>query len=96
MDPTDDPGVRAVELMMEWGPVFAGTPSGDFGVIELVDHPGWVVTCHHPHIMTYVSPDEIDAANPSEVAIGLRGRGKRDQDAEDLNIRHIEQRQQPA
>jgi hypothetical protein len=78
--------------MREWGPVHAGSPAGDFSVIKLEGHPGWVVTCHHPEVLTYVAPDELNA-DPSEVEVGLFGRGKREADATDLIVVHVEQTQ---
>lgn len=79
----------ALALMREWGPVRVASSAGDFSVITLDDEPGWVVTGHHPDILTYVSPDEL-APSPSHLEIGLHGRGKRDADAHDLAIVHVE------
>ena len=81
---------QAVELLREWGPVQVGTDAGDFNVVELVQHPGWVVTCHHPDILTYVDPEEV-GEGAAEVMIGLIGRSKRDQDAHELRVVHVEQ-----
>ena len=72
------------------GPVYPGSAAGDFNIIKLTDRPGWVVTGHHPDILNYVSPDEFEEDEPTEVAIGLLGRGKRDADSRSLNIVHIE------
>jgi hypothetical protein len=80
--------------MREWGPVVPGTPAGDFSVIELDTAPGWVVTSHHPDILTYVAREEVgDGA--SEPFVGLLGRSKRDQDARELEIIHVEDRRRP-
>jgi hypothetical protein len=82
---------QAMALLKEWGPVVPGTPAGDFDVIELQDDPGWVVTCHHPDILTYVGVDEFEEGEtPDDVVIGLIGRSKRDQDAAELEVVHIE------
>jgi hypothetical protein len=86
---TGDLAKQATDLLAEWGPVQVGTDAGDFDVVELANHPGWVVTCHHPDILTYVSPEEIGPA-PSEIMIGLIGRSKRDTDAHELKVVHIE------
>lgn len=59
-------------------------------MIELANYPGWVVTSHHPDILTYVGPDEFEEAEPAEVMVGLIGRGKREQDAAELSIVHVE------
>jgi hypothetical protein len=88
ISPEQDLAGQALEIMKEWGPVHAGTPAGDFSVIELAHDPGWIVTGHHPDMLTYVSPEEIRDA--SEVLIGLLGRSKRRQDADELQIIHIE------
>ncbi len=76
-------------LMKEWGPVHAGSSAGDFTVIHLDDHPGWVVTSHHNDILTYVDPSEGDFDPDKDLAIGLYGRGKRNVDAEELTIVHV-------
>jgi hypothetical protein len=89
MRPEGDLRLQAVELMKTYGPVHAGGPAGDFSVIDLDDDPGWVVTSHHPDILTYVSPDEVGEQS-SELAIGLLGRSKRDLDAAELTVIHIE------
>jgi len=90
MQPEADLKQQAIALMEEWGPVHAGTPAGDFSVVELTAHPGWVVTCHHSDILTYVSPQEFDEPEPEEISIGLLGRAKRDQDARELQVIHVE------
>jgi hypothetical protein len=87
---TGDIEKQAIDLLAEWGPVQVATPSADFNVVDLVEHPGWVVTCHHPDILTYVGPEEM-GPQPAEIMIGLIGRGKRDRDAHDLKVVHVEQ-----
>jgi hypothetical protein len=92
--PAADLRAQASELMEEWGRVFPGTSAGDFSVSELVAAPGWVVTSHHKDILTYVSREEVgDGA--SEVFIGLLGRSRRDQDAQELEVIHVEDRRPP-
>ena len=89
--PAQDLAARATALMKEWGPVVAGTPAGDFNVVKLQDDPGWVVTSHHPDILTYVGAEEFGEGRvPDDMLIGLLGRAKRDQDAEELQVVHIE------
>ncbi len=80
---------QGIELLKEWGPVAAGSPSGDFSVVILDGLPGWVVTSHHELVNTYVRPDELDD-DPAEVDIGLLGRLKRDLDATELVVVHVE------
>ena len=65
---------RALGIMRDSGPVHVGGAASDFSVITLADEPGWVVTCHHPDILTYVSPDDLPS-DPADVEIGLFGRG---------------------
>ncbi len=89
MDPDEDLSAQAIELMKQWGPVHAGCSAGDFSTITLDDEAGWVVTCHHDDILTYVSPDEC-GDDTSDVAVGLLGRSKRGQDAETLTVIHVE------
>ena len=92
--PENDLAAQATALLKEWGPVRAGTDSGDFDVIAPTDYPGWVVTCYHPDIIDYVSPAEFDSDPPDEVVIGLIGRSKRDQDARELHVVHVEDKRQ--
>src|SRR5262245_30157325 len=75
---------QATDLMKEH-PVLVGSYLGDFGTIKLINDPGWAVTCHHPDILTYVSPDEIGPGPGSDFGIGLLGRSKRDRDAKELH-----------
>ncbi|MEO8287310.1 MAG: hypothetical protein ABI670_12870 [Chloroflexota bacterium] len=82
---------EATSLLAEWGPAHAGTPSGDFWVDELTDDLGWMVTCHHPDILNYISRDEEDPET-GDMMIGLIGRARRDADAAELNIVHVEDR----
>jgi len=86
---TDDVEKQAKDLLAEWGPVQAGTPAGDFNVVALAEHPGWVVTCHHPDILTYVDPEEV-GPQAADIMVGLIGRSKRDQDAHELKVVHVE------
>ena len=80
---------KALKILAEWGPVHAGGPAGDFSTIVLPDDKGWIVTCHHNDILTYVAPDEVDE-DTEDFVIGILGRSKRDLDAEQLEIVHIE------
>jgi hypothetical protein len=88
-EPQGDLAHQARLLLAKWGPVYPGSPHGDFNVQT---HPAWrerVVSCHHPDILCYVTPDEVeDGAN--NVAIGLLGRSKRNKDAHELKVVHVE------
>jgi len=84
--PPDSAAARAVAVLRAAGPVRVGSPSADFGVIDVAQ--GWVVTCHHPDILTFVA--EGDVADPGPLTVGLLGRTRRDQDAEELRVVHVE------
>jgi hypothetical protein len=89
MQPEEDLTRQAVELMKIYGPVHPGSSSGDFSIVNLDDDPGWVVTGHHPDILNYVARDEVADPN-GDLVIGLLGRSKRDQDATELAVIHLE------
>ncbi len=86
--PDADLAAVATEILRAWGPVHVGTPAGDFGTITLEPGPGWAVYGHHPDMLTYVSPEEIPGG--SDLAVGMHGRGKRDEDARTLQVVHVE------
>lgn len=89
MEPEADLAAQATALLHEYGPVHAGSSFGDFSTITLEDGRGWVVTCHHNDIFTFVGPDEANA-DAEDVVVGLLGRSKRGQDAEELRVLHVE------
>jgi hypothetical protein len=89
VEPESDLEAQAVSLLREWGPVHPGSPAGDFRTITLENGLGWVVTCHHNDILTFVSPDEL-GHDVNDLTIGLLGRSKRGQDAEGLRVVHVE------
>jgi hypothetical protein len=84
-EPGHDSAQQATELIERW-PVHAGSELGDFSVLTLTDVPGWVITCAHPDILTYLAPEEVEGEGTAEVALGLLGREKRDQDAHEKRI----------
>ncbi len=55
------------------GAVQVGTPAGDFGVITLDNGRGWVVTGHHPDILTFVPREELEE-DAGELLVGMHGR----------------------
>ncbi|WP_119731843.1 hypothetical protein [Thermomonospora amylolytica] len=89
MEPEEDLAAQATGILREYGPVRAGTPAGDFGVIALDDAPGWVVYGHHDDVLTYVAPEEM-GDDPEDVEIGLHGRAKRDRDGREPKVVHVE------
>ena len=85
MEPEQDIARQAAAMIEQW-PVHAGGQLGDFSVLVLTDVPGWVITCAHPDILTYLAPEEVESETVPEVALGLQGRAKRDQDAHENQI----------
>lgn len=88
MSPEGDLAAQAREILRDYGPVHAGSPAADFSVIDLDPLPGWIVTGHHPDVLTYVEDD--DAIEASELVIGLTGRSQRDLDGRELTVVHVE------
>lgn len=66
-EPAGDLAGQAVDLLREHGPVHPGSSFGDFGTITPDGGRGCVVTCHHNHILTYVTPDEVDAERANDL-----------------------------
>lgn len=80
---------KALQLMKEFGPVYAGGTAGDFNVIHLNLTEGWLVSGHGYVMYTYVHPSELDSESPNDLEIGLYGRSKRDSDGQNPEIIHI-------
>ncbi|MFJ1702859.1 hypothetical protein [Kitasatospora sp. NPDC088346] len=93
-EPEGDLAAQAAGILGEFGPVHAGSSAGDFGVIEAKDADGWVVTGHHPDVLTYVAPGEPD--DRSDLAVGLYGRAKRHRDGTELHVVHVADRRGPS
>lgn len=85
-----DLAAEATGILREYGPVYPGSSAGDFGTITLDPGPGFVVYGHHNDVLTFVGEDEV--SDPTDLAVGLYGRGKRDQDGRELEIIHVEDR----
>jgi hypothetical protein len=90
MQPGDNLRQQAIELLRQWGPVHVGSPAADFSVIHLSDYPGWIVTGHHPDVLNYVAPDDVETAD--DLFIGLFGRSVRGADGHELEVVYIEDR----
>ena len=82
----------AIELMKNMGIVVSGTSHGDFVVHPLEKIPGWIVEYHHEDIFSYVSPSEFERDFVEDMMVGLHGRHMRGEDAQSLEIVHIEKR----
>lgn len=89
-EPDADLAATAIEVLRVHGPMRAGSPAGDFGTIPLEPGSGWVVWYQHGDIMTYV--DSAEVKDTDDVAVGLWGRSKRDWDAHELEVIHVEDR----
>lgn len=89
MNPGTDIQKQALEILSEYGPARVASSSGDFSVVSLKGERGWIVGGHHPDALTYVSPEEL-GEHPTEVAIGVIGRSKRNSDSEHPSIIHVE------
>jgi hypothetical protein len=87
--PQGDLAEQARALLAEWGPVYPGSPWGDFTVGSIKGVPEHIVTCHHADILNYVGLDEVEAKE-SDVVIGVKGRAKRREDARELIVIHVE------
>lgn len=76
---------EAIKLLKEYGPVYAGTPHGDFNVLTCQKGPGWMVTSHHSSICTFVGLSDIQLG-ANDLQIGLFGRNNRHLDSQDLEV----------
>ncbi|GGM12080.1 hypothetical protein GCM10010129_65050 [Streptomyces fumigatiscleroticus] len=65
-----------------------GSSAGGFRVLELKNGEGWLVTGHHPDVVTFVGLDEVD--DQSHPAVGLHGRAKRGRDGSEPHVVHVE------
>ncbi len=77
--PTGDLAEQAAAILAEYGPVRPGGPADNFATITLDAAPGWVVSGHHPDMLTYVAPEDV--TEPNDLMVGLTGRANRDRDA---------------
>ena len=80
----------AIELMKNMGTVVPGSSHGDFVVHPLEKIPGWIVEYHHEDIFSYVSPSEFEREVVEDMMVGLQGRRMRGEDAQSLEIVHVE------
>ncbi|GGN00930.1 hypothetical protein GCM10011578_022780 [Streptomyces fuscichromogenes] len=86
--PAGDIAEQAVGILREFGPMHVATAAGDFRVLELQQGEGWLVTSHHPDVVTFVPRD--DPEDPSHLAVGILGRSRRDLDGTELTVVHAE------
>lgn len=83
----------ALNFLGEHGKVYVGSESADFGAFQLKNYPAWIVTYHYPEMMNYVSLLE---ALPGVLPMGMAGRRKRELDAAELQIIHVEDKKADA
>jgi hypothetical protein len=89
-DSNKDPREYATNLMKNMGIFVPESSHGDFNMLPLDKIPGWIVEYHHEDIFSYVSPSEFNGENPGNMMIGLHGRQMRGEDAQSLEIVHVE------
>ncbi|TFH05683.1 MAG: hypothetical protein E4H14_12270 [Candidatus Thorarchaeota archaeon] len=85
-----DPSEYATKLMKNMGIVIPGSSHGDFVVHPLDKILGWIVEYHHEDIFSYVSPSEFEGEDVGDMMVGLHGRHRRGEDAQSLDIIHVE------
>ncbi|OGY96687.1 MAG: hypothetical protein A2122_00910 [Candidatus Liptonbacteria bacterium GWB1_49_6] len=89
-EPQADYKQAAVKKLREAGEARGGGESGDFSVMKLKDLPGWIVSYFAPGIFNYISPEEFEGGNPSDIAIGMVARKKRNSDSASGVVIHTE------
>jgi hypothetical protein len=89
LTPEEDVQSQAIKILKEHGSVVAGTPSGDFEVTKIPEINGWVITGDHPGVMMYISQEEA-GSKKNDFEIGMLGRRKRELDAKELEVVHVE------
>jgi hypothetical protein len=88
----EDPAAVARELLRQFGPAVAGTPSADMRLYTLPETGDFVVGGYHPNLLTYVPRQAVaDAASP-DLAAAFGGRDLRVLDSFALEIIAVERR----
>lgn len=86
-----DPKEYALETLEKHGPVYPGTPLGDFSPGSYEDPPGVLVTYSHPDILSFIPRKELDDPESEfHLGVGLVARENRKKDAASLIIVHVE------
>ncbi len=93
VDPAEEQDLAATarEILSEWGPVYEGSPAGDVSVTDFLAIQAYAVRCHHPCVITFVDPREVDSSerlqigSTEHIVLASHGRGTRD-----LNVRNPE------
>lgn len=83
----EDAATKATEIISQYGPVCAGTPSGDFNIMENSAADGIIVTGWHDDVLNFVGKEE---GGGNVLGKALFGRSKRDQDGRNPEVLHVE------
>lgn len=83
----EDAATKATQIISEYGPVCAGTPAGDFNIMENSAAEGIIVTGWHNDVLNFVDKEE---GGDNMLGKALFGRSKRDQDGRNPEVLHIE------
>ena len=86
--PQVDLRAQAIKILQGHGPVHAGSPAGDFSVDRYRAVRAFMIMFDHPDMFTFVDPRAIGSSD--HLQIGLYGRARREQDAAELTVVHIE------
>ena len=86
--PEVDLRAQAINIMQEHGPVHAGSPAGDFSVDRYRAVQAYLIMFDHPDMFTFVDPRAIGSSD--HLQIGLYSRAKRERDAAQLTVVHVE------
>ena len=92
-EPQGDLAAQATALLCDWVPQI-GSSKADFSVAELENGHGWVITCAHPDILNFIARNDA-GPETGDAVIGMVGRSKRQQDAQEPRVIHVEDRRQP-
>lgn len=87
-----DLATTAKDILQKRGLAHGGSDSGDFSVMELKFHAGWVVSFNDPNILTYVGMQDVTSDNPSQVGVGVIGRAKYNADVTGLRVVYAKDR----
>lgn len=81
---------QATQIMKDYGPVYVGTPAGEFDVLSDDESKGWVVTTGHcENMFTFIDKKQVNH-EAGMFVIGLLGRAMRSKDGKQTNVIHVE------
>jgi hypothetical protein len=85
-----DLGAKAQNILREHGRVKLGSASADFQVDKVGSTEGWLVTCQHGNVLTYLLPGDVKPEEQNDLVIEYICRIRRDLDALELDVIHVE------